>query len=403
MWSDNRSILHLDLDTFFVSVERLRNSKLNGKPLIIGGRHGRGVVASCSYETRKFGVHSAMPMRMALQLCPQAIVISGDMEAYSYYSRLITDVIAGQAPLFEKSSIDEFYLDLTGMDRFFGCFKWAHELRETIIRESGLPLSFGLSVNKTVSKVATGEAKPNNEKYVPRGKEKMFLAPLSIRKIPMIGDKTYRTLRMRGIEKVITLSQTPPQYLEQLLGKPGLVLWKKANGIDNAPVLPYSEAKSISTEQTFQEDTIDVKKLRQILTGMTEKLTYALRESDKLTACVTVKIRYSNFDTETRQARIPYTACDHTLIRRVLELFDRLYQRRMLLRLVGVRFSSLVSGSYQISLFDDTPEQVNLYQAMDRIRRKHGMDKIMRATGLGIYNRRDRINDLFTLKNSQTV
>jgi DNA polymerase IV len=372
----------MDLDTFFVSVERLRNRELEGMPLIIGGKGGRGVVASCSYEARGFGVHSAMPMRMALQLCPQAIVISGDMEAYSHYSSIITDIITEKAPLFEKSSIDEFYIDLTGMDRFFGCLQWARELRRTLIRESGLPLSVGLSINKTVSKVATGEAKPNNEKHVPRGEEKNFLAPLSIRKIPMIGEQTYRMLRMRGIEKVATLSQMPVQYLTQLLGKNGVSLWKKANGIDETPVVPYSEAKSISSEQTFQQDTIDVKMLRQIIIGMVEKLAHSLRESGKLTACVTVKIRYSNFDTETRQVRIPYTSCDRALIRHALGLFDRLYQRRMLVRLVGVRFSSLVNGGYQISLFDDTPEEVNLYRAMDRIRRKFGADKVMRASGL---------------------
>jgi DNA polymerase IV len=379
---ERRSILHMDLDTFFVSVERLRNSELEGRPLIIGGKSGRGVVASCSYEARRFGVHSAMPMRMALQLCPQALVISGDMEAYSYYSGIITDVIAERAPLFEKSSIDEFYIDLTGMDRFFGCLQWARELRCALIKESGLPLSVGLSINKTVSKVATGEAKPNNEKHVPHGEERNFLAPLSIRKIPMIGEQTYRTLRMRGIEKVATLSQMPVQYLTQLLGKNGIALWKKANGIDETPVVPYAEAKSISSEQTFQEDTIDTKMLKQTIIGMVEKLAHSLRESGKLTACITVKIRYSNFDTETRQMRIPYTACDHTLIRHALGLFDKLYQRRMLVRLVGVRLSSLVYGSYQISLFDDTPEEVNLYQAMDRIKRKFGSDKVMRASGM---------------------
>jgi DNA polymerase IV len=381
---NGRSILHMDLDSFFVSVERLRNSELEGKPLIIGGKGGRGVVASCSYEARSFGVHSAMPMRMALQLCPQAIVISGDMEAYSYHSGIITDIIAERAPLFEKSSIDEFYLDLTGMDRFFGCLQWARELRRTLIKESGLPLSVGLSINKTVSKVATGEAKPNNEKYVPCGEEKIFLAPLSIRKIPMIGEQTYRTLRMRGIEKVATLSQMPVQYLTQLLGKNGLALWKKANGIDETPVVPYTEAKSISSEQTFQEDTIDVKMLRQVMIGMVEKLAHSLRESGRLTACVTVKIRYSNFDTESRQMRIPYTSCDQTLIRHALGLFEKLYQRRMLVRLVGVRLSSLVYGGYQISLFDDTPEEVNLYQAMDHIKRKFGTDKVMRASGLRV-------------------
>jgi DNA polymerase-4 len=397
-----RSILHLDLDTFFVSVERLTHPELIGKPLIIGGKSGRGVVASCSYETRRFGVRSAMPMRMALQLCPEALVISGDMEAYSYYSKMVTDIIREQAPLFEKSSIDEFYLDLSGMDRFFGCLSWARELRGKITRETNLPISFGLSINKTVSKVATGEGKPNGHVYVESGGEKGFLAPLPIRKLPMIGEKTYEVLRIRGVEKVGTLSEMPPLYLQQLFGKNGTLIWRKANGIDETPVIPYSEAKSISTEQTFQEDTIDVKKLKHILIGMTEKLAHKLRDAQKLTSCVAVKIRYSNFDTETRQLNIPYTACDRLLIRHVLELFDRLFQRRMLLRLVGVRFSNLAHGNYQISLFDDTPEEISLYQAMDKIRHKHGMDKIMRASGLGLVRPR-KAENLFALKQMKTV
>lgn len=394
--------MHLDLDTFFVSVERLLHPELEAKPLIIGGKGGRGVVASCSYETRKFGVRSAMPMRMALQLCPEALVISGDMEAYSYYSKMITEIIADQAPVFEKSSIDEFYLDLTGMDRFFGCYQWAQELRQTIVKETALPISFGLSINKTVSKVATGEAKPNGKLYVQAGDEKGFLAPLPVRKLPMIGEKTYETLRIRGVELVGILSQLPPLYLQQLFGKNGMELWRRANGIDHSPVVPYSEAKSISTEQTFQQDTIDVKKLKHILIGMTEKLAHKLRTGNRLTSCVTVKIRYTNFDTETRQLNIPYTACDHALIRHVLELFEKLYQRRMLLRLVGVRFSNLVSGNYQISLFEDTPEQISLYQAMDKIRSRHGTDKIMRASGLGLV-RKGKVENLFALKQMKTV
>jgi len=398
----DRNILHLDLDTFFVSVERLLHPELEAKPLIIGGKGGRGVVASCSYETRKFGVRSAMPMRMALQLCPEALVISGDMEAYSYYSKMITEIIADQAPVFEKSSIDEFYLDLTGMDRFFGCYQWAQELRQTIVKETALPISFGLSINKTVSKVATGEAKPNGKLHVQAGDEKGFLAPLPVRKLPMIGEKTYETLRIRGVELVGILSQLPPLYLQQLFGKNGMELWRRANGIDHSPVVPYSEAKSISTEQTFQQDTIDVKKLKHILIGMTEKLAHKLRTGNRLTSCVTVKIRYTNFDTETRQLNIPYTACDHALIRHVLELFEKLYQRRMLLRLVGVRFSNLVSGNYQISLFEDTPEQISLYQAMDKIRSRHGTDKIMRASGLGLV-RKGKVENLFALKQMKTV
>ena len=191
----DRSVLHLDLDTFFVPVERLKNNRLNGKPVIIGGMSDRGVVSSCSYEARKYGVSSAMPMKLARNMCPDAIVIRGDMELYSNYSNIVTGIIAERAPLYEKSSVDEHYIDLTGMDRFYGCYKWAHELRQYIIKETGLPISIGLSVNKTVSKIATGEAKPNGEREVRKEVVLPFLDPLSIKKIPMIGQKTYHILR----------------------------------------------------------------------------------------------------------------------------------------------------------------------------------------------------------------
>jgi DNA polymerase-4 len=372
----------MDLDTFFVSVERLQNSALNGKPLLIGGTGDRSVVASCSYEARKFGVHSAMPMKLALRMCPDAIVMRGDYEQYSKYSHIVTDIIKEQVPLYEKTSIDEFYIDLTGMDRFFGCYTFATELRQKIIKESGLPISFGQSVNKTVSKVATGEAKPNGQLNIIHGTEKPFLGPLSIKKIPMVGDKTYHLLKNMGVQKIQTVQEMPVELMERLLGESGVVIWKKANGIDNTPVVPYSERKSISTEETFQTDTIDVNALRNIMVSMTEKLGFQLRNQKKLTSCITVKVRYSNFDTHTMQARIPYTACDHVLIKRVKELFEKLYTRRMLVRLIGVRVSHLVSGNYQINLFDDTEEMMNLYQAIDRMKARFGEQKIIRAVGI---------------------
>jgi DNA polymerase-4 len=388
----DRSVLHLDLDAFFVSVEVLRDGRLKGRPLIVGGREGRGVVAACSYEARRFGVHSAMPMKLALRLCPDALVISGDMEAYSRYSRMVTEIIAEGAPLYEKSSIDEFYLDLTGMDRFFGTLGWASELRRRITRETGLPISFGLSVNKMVSKVATNEAKPNGQLEVPRGTERDFLAPMPIGKIPLVGEKTHRLLRGMGIERVLTLREMPVELLEQVLGKTGRMLWQRAQGIDESPVVPYTEAKSISSERTFQKDTMDTAWLKALLVTMVEKLAFKLREQGKVTGCVTVKIRYSSFDTVNRQLRIPYTAADHVLIRRAAELFDKLYDRRLLIRLVGVRFSELVGGHHQIDLFEDTPEHIRLYQAMDRMRAKHGADKLQRAVGLGLVRRRPDIN-----------
>lgn len=381
MLSD-RHIMHIDLDTFFVSVERLLNNRLIGKPVIVGGTSDRGVVASCSYEARQFGVHSAMPVRTARLLCPDAVIVRGDMDLYSRYSHAVTEIIAERSPLYEKVSVDEHYIDISGMDRFFGCLKWSHELRQAIIRETGLPISFGLSVNKTVSKIATGEAKPNGELEVPATGVRPFLNPLSIKKIPMIGDKGYRLLRSMGVDTIETLSKIPPEMIEKVLGKNGVIIWKKANGVDTTPVIPYSEQKSLGSEITFETDTIDVAYIRQVLSGKVERLAFDLRKKQKLTSCITVKIRYSNFDTHTLQKRIPYTSFDHVLIPSALELFDRLYQRRMLIRLAGVKFSHLVSGVQQLNMFEDTPEMVSLYNAMDRIRMRYGRKSIRRAAGM---------------------
>lgn len=372
--------MHLDLDTFFVSCERLIDSRLNGKPVLIGGTSERGVVASCSYEARKFGVHSAMPMRMAKQLCPEAVILRGNAGIYTKYSQVVTDIIKEDVPIYEKASIDEFYVDLTGMDKFFGCQQIASELRAKIIQESGLPISFGLSPSKTVSKIATGEAKPNNEITILKGKEKFFLAPLSVRKIPMVGEKTYRTLCDLGVKDIRTIQEMPIHLMEKVFGKHGTSIWKKANGIDLSPVVPYRERKSISTERTFDKDTIDVKKMEGLMVAMAENLVFQLRRGNKLSACITVKIRYSDFQTYTLQRKITYSASDHTILPVVLELFRKLYNRRVLVRLIGVKFSHLVEGGHQINLFDN-PTTIKLYQAMDHIRERFGDRSIMRASG----------------------
>jgi len=378
-----RNIVHFDLDTFFVSVERLENSQLNNLPVMIGGVSDRGVVAACSYEARAFGVYSSMPMRLARQLCPDAIIIKGDSGRYSKYSRIVTDIIKEKVPVIEKASIDEFYVDMTGMDRFFSSYQLATELRSTIKKEAGLPISFGFSENKTVSKIATGEAKPNGQRKIDFGLEKPFLAPLPIDRIPMLGKKTAHLLQQMGVHKIGVLQDMPKEVMEQSMGKNGLSLWKKANGIDNTPVVPYSERKSISTERTFDQDTIDVNKLRGILIAMAENLAFQLRRGNKLTGCITIKIRYSDFNTYSQQKRIPYTACDHTLIRWTKEIFEKLYQRRVRVRLIGVRYSHLVGGAHQINLFEDTEEIIQLYQAMDKMREKYGQGAVKRAVAMG--------------------
>ena len=354
-----------------------------GRPVLIGGTSDRGVVASCSYEARAFGVRSAMPMRMAKQLCPEAIVIRGNSGTYMKYSSMVTEIIKESVPVYEKSSVDEFYLDLTGMDKYFGCMKYASELRQKIIKETHLPLSFGMSKNKTVSKIATGEAKPNNEINITEGKEKPFLAPLSVRKIPMVGDRTYQTLCHMGVKHIGTVQKMPMELMETTFGKSGAMIWKKANGIDNSPVIQYNERKSISTERTFDKDTIDVYKLKSILVAMAENLAFQLRRGRKLTSCITVKLRYSDFQTKSVQCRIPYTAADHVLVTKAKELFKKLYDRRVLVRLVGIRYSALVEGCYQMDLFEDSERFANLYTAMDKIRLKYGDRAILKAEGMG--------------------
>lgn len=378
----DRAILHMDLDSFFVSVECLKNNSLVGKPLIIGGMSSRGVVASCSYEARRFGVYSAMPMKMALRLCPQAIVMRGDMDEYTKYSRLVTEVIADEAPVYEKASVDEFYLDLTGMDRYFGCYKWGLELRQKIIRETGLPISAALSINKLVSKIGTGEAKPNGTKEISTGCEREFIAPLPVNKIPGIGKETFKKLCFMGVRHIRVLRDIPVKLLEREFGQHGRTLWEKANAIDHSPVIPYSEQKAISKERTLPEDTLDIRNIKNMLLEMSDTLAFDLRNSNKLCSVVVVKIRYADFNTYSRQKKIAYTAQDSVLAKTILELFDQLYDRRQLIRLVGVKFSGLLQGSLQLNIFDDTIRQVSLLKEMDHIRRRWGPDAIKRASSL---------------------
>lgn len=376
-----RAIVHMDLDTFFVSCERLKNSSLVGIPLIIGGGD-RGVVASCSYETRYFGVRSAMPIKMALRLCPDAKVIRGDMEYYSNMSHTVTDIIQEKVPVLEKASVDEFYMDMSGMDKFFGCYQWTTEIANSVTKNTGLPISFALSTNKTVSKIGTGESKPTGRFEIQEQDVKSFLNPLSIKKIPMVGNVTFQLLSRIGVRNIQTLSEMPVEVLHQLIGKNGSELWKKANGIDETPVVPYSERKSISKENTFNQDTIDIAGIKSVLSGMVEQLCFQLRKEKWLASVVVVKIRYSNFDTETKQCRIPYTSSDHSLLKYAFELFDKVYTRRMRIRLIGIKFTGLVHGCHQMNLFEDTEELISLYQTMDKIKMRFGTESVGRASGL---------------------
>jgi DNA polymerase-4 len=377
-----RSIIHMDLDSFYVSVERILDSSLLGKPVIIGGSSDRGVVASCSYEARAFGVRSAMPSVRARQLCPQAIFVKGDMGMYSAYSRQVTEIIHAESPEYEKASIDEHYIDITGIDKYVkNSLLWTKELRDKIVRETGLPISFGLSSNKTVSKIATGQFKPNGEGYVPYGTEKAFLAPLSIQKIPGLGKKTYEILSGKGIEKIETLQKMSIQALQNILGDHGASIWRKANGISHSPIEQHWEQTSMSTETTFEKDSTDKLMMERVLIGMVNELGYDLRQMGKITGCVTLKLKNSKFESHTFQASIPYTASDHTILEKIKELFAKHYKGDVLIRLIGVKFSNLIEGSQQTNLFEDTEEKSNLYSALDKIRSRFGSDLIMPACG----------------------
>jgi DNA polymerase IV len=376
-----RYIAHFDLDAFFVSVECINDPSLKGLPLLVGGHSDRGVVAACSYEARKYGIHSAMPMKTALRLCPHATVVGNARGEYSKFSRWVTEIIAAKAPLFEKASIDEFYLDLTGMDRFFNPYQWTIALREEIMTATKLPISFALASNKMISKIATQEAKPNGYIEVPNGMEQEFLAPLKVNKIPGVGDHTHQTLREMGIETIRDLSEQPLEVLEKRFGKYGADLWSKSRGIHEGEVVPYHEAKSISTENTFEENKTDVDFLMAELVRMTERVGYELRQDNKTAGCVAVKIRYGDFETTSRQVTIPYTFYDDELIAKAKELFHKLWRKGTPIRLLGVRLSELTGEAIQTNLFEDTRKKTELYKAIDEVKNKFGKGAVVKAGG----------------------
>lgn len=381
MADKQRIIAHFDLDAFFVSVECLLRPELRGKPLLVGGRSGRGVVAACSYEARAFGIHSAMPMSTAMRLCPHAIVVGSTRGEYSRYSRLVTEIISAKAPVMEKASVDEFYIDLTGMDKFFKPFDWTIQLRQEIIETTGLAISFGLASNKLVAKIATDEAKPNGYLQVLPGREEEFLAPLRVNKIPGVGEQTFNTLRSMGIETIADLAKHPAEALSHRFGRYGAELQLKAKGIHDSPVEPYHEAKSVSTENTFENDSNDEQWLMDELVRMTERVAFEVRKDKKYAGCIAVKIRYHDFETTSKQISIPYTYFDDELIPLAKNLFAKLYRKGHRVRLLGVRLSELTNESIQTSLFSDRERKDGLYKAIDDVKNRFGTGSISKASG----------------------
>jgi DNA polymerase IV len=374
-----RIITHFDLDSFFVSVEVLNNPSLKGKAVFVGGSE-RGVVAACSYEARKFGIHSGMPSKKALQLCPHAIVLKGTRGEYSKFSRWVTQIIAAKAPLFEKASIDEFYLDLTGMDKFFNPLQWTVDLRQQIMDETQLPISFGMGSNKMIAKMATNEAKPNGYLQVPFGKEKEFLAAMPVNKIPGVGDHTHEVLKAMGIYTINDISLKTKDEMEDRLGKWGIDLWQKSYGLHYGEVVQYHEAKSISSENTFDENKTDNDFLMGELVRLSEKIAFELREDGKVAGCVAVKIRYPDFETTSRQTTVPFTCADDEIIPVVKELFTKLYRKGTPIRLLGVRLSELTNEAVQANLFDDVEKKSDLYKAIDDVKKRFGKLKLKRAS-----------------------
>ncbi len=379
--SQSDIIAHFDLDSFFASVELIRDPSLKGKPVIVGGSAERGIVTTCTYEARKFGIHSAMPMKTAMRLCPHAIIVRGSYAEYGKYSRWVTQIIASKASLFEKASIDEFYIDLSGMDTFFNPLKWTIDLRSLITNETGLPISFGIAKNKMVAKMATNEAKPNGFLQVPNGKEKEFLGPLEVNKIPGVGDQTTEILVYNGFKYIRDIHNTTPEKMEKLFGKWGYELWNRAQGIHHSRMSAYHEAKSISTENTFEENITDVGRLMSEIVRMTEKIAFELRKDEKVCGCITVKIRYPDFETTSRQVSIPYTGADDEIIPVAKNLFHKLYKKGKPVRLLGVRLSDLSGDAVQTNLFQNIERKNVLYKAIDDVKNRFGKSSVGRAAG----------------------
>jgi len=367
-------ILHIDLDTFFVSVERLLNPDLVGKPVICGHRSERSVVSTASYEVRRFGVHSGMPMLTAMRLCPQAIVVCSGHAVYGEYSRRVQQIVHDNAPLYQQMSCDEYFIDLGGMDRFFDVPKWAHDLRMKIFSETKLPLSYGLSINRTVAKIASGQAKPMGELYIPEAEVQAFLDPLPVKKIPGIGASMMPRLQRLGINTIGDLRRFPKSLFIREFGPRSESLWLKASGIDNTPVVPNSDPKSLSTETTFETDVAERQYLLDTILIMTDTLAYRLRAQRKKCTTVAIKIKYPDFRTEERQKAISPTDYTETMADTVSALFNVLYKGQPV-RLIGVRLN-ISEQATQNSLFTYNPRRDTLNHTIDDLKDRFGSNVI---------------------------
>jgi DNA polymerase-4 len=388
-----RTIFHIDLDAFFVTVEQVLNPSLRNKPVIVGGRPGgRGVVASASYECRKFGVHAAMPLARAQRLCPQAIFLTGNYRKYGEFSDKFMSILSGYSPCMEPGGLDEAYLDVTGCENFGSWRNLALAMKERIKKETGLVASVGIAPCKVVAKVASDLSKPDGLIEVLPGQEKTFLAPLAVRKLPGVGEKTAKVLKSAGIETIGQLAEMPLELFRSRYGEGMLWLSEHARGIDSSPVEMRGEAKSISRETTFEKDTMDTGFLKATLRYFAEKLGADLRESNKKARTVTLKLRYADFETVNRS----------TTSREAMNLDDAVFQSGVNLlektlgkkfrpvRLIGLEVSNLIAGETQLGLFDaDAKRLEKVDRAVDYIRDKYGFDAIQTGYTLELKQKYD--------------
>jgi DNA polymerase IV len=390
----NASILHVDMDAFFVSVELLERPELRGKPVVVGGRPDqRGVVTAASYEARKYGVQSAMPLRTAGRLCPYAIFLDGHHAKYTLWSDRVASVLMKFSPVVEMVSIDEAYLDLAGTERLHGpSLAAADKLLRTITRETGLPCSGGLATTRLVAKVASDQGKPRGLVWVPPGREERFLAPLPIRKIPGIGKVTERALRALGIEIVEQIAAVPQDQLEKIFGQWGTALFRKARGGDSYEFVVDAEPKSISHNHTFNEDTDDSEALTAMLSHLSQKTCKRLREAGLAARTETLTIRYEGFDTHTRSRTLAEPSSLDAGINAVFqELFRRHRDLSRRVRLLGVSLSGFTHGGEQLDLLQTQQREKleKLTQAADRLRDRFGFNKLQFGGSL----RRDSLPD----------
>jgi DNA polymerase-4 len=375
------SILHVDMDAFFVSVELLERPELRGKPVVVGGRPDqRGVVSAASYEARKYGIHSAMPLRTAGRLCPHAIFLDGHHEKYGEWSDRVATILGQFSPIVEMISIDEAYLDLAGTERLHGPpLAAADKLLRTITRTTNLPCSGGLATTRLVAKVASDQAKPRGLVWVAPGREERFLAPLPVRKIPGIGEVTERALRALGIEIVEQIAAVPQEKLESIFGQWGTALFRKARGGDSYEFVIDAEPKSISHNHTFGEDTSDAEALATLLSHLSQKACKRLREAGLAARTLTLTIRYAGFETHTRSKTLAEaTRLDSDIFAVFQELFRTHRDVKRKVRLLGVSLSGFRHGNEQLDLLEAErrAKLEKLTSAADHLRDRFGFGKV---------------------------